>query len=231
MANIETLLSHYAAVVQKQEAERFRAQFPFFKAVVRAKSLDPLEAERLFTVQLNETEQGKKPKPAVPHFGLGILYKEMSEPEPAIEHLKKALETEPSFIPILTHLAEAYQMLGRDREAVRILERALTLNRNDKSVLYLLALSHENQGQHRRAIALFERLAAFAPVKKEVYYHLGLSYGRLNRLALAHYHFGIYFRESGKRDKAEFHFRKAEGLAGRDPVLKKRIQDARDEMG
>ena len=48
---------------------------------------------------------------------------------------------------------------------------------------------------------------------------------RLGRLARAHYNFGIYFKRLGERDKALFHFQKAQSESGSDPVLRSRIQE------
>ena len=66
--------------------------------------------------------------------------------------------------------------------------------------------------EHTKAIRIFERLLLLKPVKEEIYHSLGVSYGRENRLALAHYNFGIYFKILGERNKAKFHFQKAEDL-------------------
>ena len=64
------------------------------------------------------------------------------------------------------------------------------------------------------------------PVKNQVFYNLGVSYGRLNKLAQAHYNFGIYFRLVGKVGKALFHFQKAEEHAKNDPALQRKIEKA-----
>ena len=94
-----------------------------------------------------------------------------------------------------------------------------------------VALSSENLEKYERAIQLFKKLTYLKPVDNEVYYHLGLSYGRHNRLALAHYNFGIYFGNLRQIQKASFHFQKADSLSGNNPVLKKKIHDAIKELG
>jgi predicted Zn-dependent protease len=231
MSNIEGLLSAYSTVPYRDKASRFNKLFPFFKTVVTAKCLDPGEAERRFMLDLGEAELGDEINSALPHFGLGMIYSETSEPALAIEHLNKALDEEPEFIPIHTHLAEAYQMTGQDKKAIMILEKALKLDDSYRPTLFLLGLSYENLGQYEKALAFFEKLASFRPVKKEVYYHLGISYGRQNRLAYAHYNFGIYFMRSMEREKAQFHFNKADELCGNDPALKKTIRQALQKLG
>jgi tetratricopeptide (TPR) repeat protein len=152
-----------------------------------------------------------------------------SEITEAKRHLEKALEGYPEAIPILITLGEAYQLSGQDKEAVRILKKALNLDRGNRSTLYLLGIAYKNLDQYDNAIHIFERLASVKPVKNEVYYYLGISYGRQNRLMLAHYNFGIYFRKTGRMEKARFHFQKAEDLARNNPALQERIRRAMEK--
>ena len=224
MANLDSLLSDYRPGPPNREVERFRALFPLFKTIIRAKCLDPDEAERLFKLELK-----KRPESSLAHLGLGIVYMKKSEISEAKQHLEKALEGYPEAIPILTNLGEAYQLSGQDKEAIRVLKKALNLDNGSKSTLYLLGISYENLDQYNNSIHIFEKLASVTPVKHEVYYHLGISYGRQNRLMLAHYNFGLYFKKTGRREKAKFHFRKAEDLSRNNPALQEKIRQAMEE--
>jgi len=132
---------------------------------------------------------------------------------------------------VLRNLGETYHMAGQDREAIPFLEKAFDRDGQGRSTIFLLALSYENLEKYERAIQLFKKLTYLKPVDNEVYYHLGLSYGRQNRLALAHYNFGIYFKNLRKMQKASFHFQKADSLSGNNPALKKKIHDAIKELG
>jgi predicted Zn-dependent protease len=226
MSNLDAMLSHYKPEAQKKEASRLRKRFPFFKTILRANCQDSQEAERLFRLDLQ-----KGPSSPLPHFGLGIVYKERSEYEQAIRHFRTALKEEPASIPILRNLGETYQMEGQYREAIPILQKALDLDDHDRSTLFLLALSYENIEEYERAIQLFKKLSYQKPIKNEVYYHLGLSYGRQNKLTFAHYNFGLYFKNLGKTQKARFHFQKADSLSGNNPALRRKIHDAIKELG
>jgi len=224
LSSLDTLLSTYTQKMPKREAEKFTTLFPYFKTIIRAKCLDSHDAEMLFKVDLKK-DSGS----TLPNFGLGILYRERSDYALAINYLKKALRHRPGSMIILRNLGEAYQMNGQDHKAIAVLEKALKRDENDKSALFLLGMSYENLEEYKKAISLFERLASFRPVKNEVYYHLGLSYGRQNRLALAHYNFGIYFKRMGRPQQASFHFQKALKLSENDPHLNKRIRKASKE--
>jgi predicted Zn-dependent protease len=221
MSNLDAMLSHFTPGPPKPEVLRLTSDFSLFKVILRAKCLDSEEAERLFLLDLEN-----KPSSFLPHFGLGIVYKDRSEYELAIRHFRRALEAEPDSVPILRNLGETYQLAGQERAAISILEKALELDSQNSSLLYILALSYENLESYDRAIELLERLTYLKPVNSEVYYHLGFSYGRQNRLALAHYNFGVYFEKLGETQKAKFHFQKADSLSGSDPSIRKKIEDA-----
>lgn len=226
MANLETMLRQYPSVPATKEAEHFSRLYPLFRTLLRALCMDPIEAERVFRVELEQS-----PDSYLPHFGLGMLFKETAEYDLALDHLKRSLEQERDSVPILTIIGEVYQTKGQDREAISVLERAHALDPNDRAAIFTLASSYENLGQYDKAIGLFKRLELFEPVRKEIYYHLGVCYGRLNRLAFAHYYLGVYFKKSREFDKARFHLLKADELSGNDQELKGKIQGAIKELG
>ncbi len=220
IANIQSMMSTRpeSRETEKHNA-RYRDLYPFFRTVVQAKTGDPHYTENQFRKALE-----KDPNSPLAHFGLGILWQERSEHDKAIESFRKALKTKPEVLPVMRKLAESYQLKGLDKDAVEILERAFKADNQDKASIFLLARSYQNMEEHGKAIRMFERLLLLRPVKDEVYYNLGVSYGRENRLALAHYNFGIFFKRQGERNKARFHFQKAEDLSRGDPVLTEKIR-------
>jgi len=226
MANLEALLARYTPRPVTEEAALLTARFPVFKTVISASTLDSRDAQRLFDRELEEN-----PDAPLPHFGLGIVYMKEGRYDEAIRELEKALQGHPDFIPILRTLGEAYQMNGQDQKALKVLKRALELHHLDLASLYLLGITYENLGETNKALPIFQRLSYLKPVRIDVYYHLGLCYGRENKLALAHYNFGRYFKILGQIQKAHFHFQKAKGLAGNNPVLQKKITKAKEGLG
>ena len=227
MSNIEAMLSSgpEKGPAQQAGAGKYRDLFPFFKAGARAKGGDPHETEAYF---LKEIE--KAPDSAPAHYGLGILWQERSEYDKANTHFREALKSRPDCEPVLRKLAESHQLKGQDREAIQVLEKILRNNRQDRSSLLLLAKSYQNMENYSGAIRLYERLLLMKPLNDEIYHNLGVCYGRENRLALAHYHFGIYFKRMGETKKARFHFQKAEEFSKGDSVLMGRIQNEKVEL-
>jgi predicted Zn-dependent protease len=225
MSNLDAILGEMHPSSGTEEASRARKLYPYFKAVIRARSQEPHEAEQRFKSELQDS-----PDSPAPNLGLGIVYMEKSELDLSLKYLGKALEKGAPPALALRYMAEAYQLKGLDKEAVSALEKALSRDPQDGAVMFLLAVSYENLQRHEQSIQLLEQLASRREVRDDVFYHLGLSYGRLNRLALAHYNFGIYFRKMGERQKAAFHFKKADELAAGDPDLQRRIQEAQKGM-
>jgi predicted Zn-dependent protease len=221
MANLDSMMNNYQAPPLKNEAVRFRDAYPFFKAAVRATCANPKDAERVFLSEL-ANDPGFTPA----HFGLGIVYRESSRFGQAVEYLEKARAGAPHFQPILTNLAEAYQMNGNNRKAIEVLQEALKLDGGDKDALFRMGVAYEQMEAYSDAIPFFERLASTPPVTPEIYHHLGICYGRLGKLGQAHYNFGVYFKQMGQPNEAKFHFEKAAAQAGNDPALQRKIQEA-----
>ena len=224
MANIESMLSVHKRLGVSEGADKYRDSYPLFKTILRAKYSDTHDVERLFDMELE-----KDPDSPLAHFGLGIILQERAEYTGAIEQFQKALKGLPDGIPVLRYLGEAYQQKGQDQEAIRVFEKVLKIDDLDKPTLFLLGLSYQNLENYSRAADIFERLASMEPVKDEVFYNLGISLGRQERLGLAHYYFGVYFKRLHEGQKAEFHFQKALEMSGNDPSLMKRIRKAQGE--
>jgi len=224
ISNIYSLLSGYKPTPPTQETIRFKETYPYFRTMVTAESMEPHDAEQKF-----KHDMEKDPLSHLPCFGLGIVSMRKAEYATAIEYLKVALKQKPNVIPMLTTIAKAYEMNGQDREAIAVLKKVLDQDDRDRRAMFLLAMAHENMEEYEKEIRLLERLSFFKPVKPEVYYHLGIAYGRRDRLALAHYNFGLYFKMLGRRKDAKFHFKKANNLSKDNPLLRKKIQkDGKD---
>ncbi|RLB20220.1 MAG: hypothetical protein DRG71_10060 [Deltaproteobacteria bacterium] len=218
IANLESMLHSFRAR-PNHDAETLRKQFPVFKTLVQAKSNDPDKMEQIFKKDL---EDGRNVSLA--HLGLGIVYKIKSEYAESVRHLRAALGSMPSSVVIWRELGEAYQLTGQYQEALPLLERILAQRPNDRKAMLLLAESYENLGQYGKAISLLKTLSFADRVAPEVYYHLGMSYGRLKKLALAHFYLGLYFKELGRREKARFHFTEARRLSKGNLSLQRKIK-------
>ncbi len=225
MANMDSLLEGGGPVQATRMSESLRRQYPAVRTLLAARYGDPEAAERRFKRQLEAD-----PDAALAHFGLGLLKKEEAEYETAERHLKQAVEGRPDLVPARIHLGEAYQLAGRYEEALPVLKAVLDSDPDNRSALFLTAVSYQNLENYSRAATIYERLLNMEPVQEEIYYNLGLCYGRMDRLAPAHYHFGVFFQRTGKPGKAGFHFEKAEELGRHDMELLHKIQKAKEDL-
>lgn len=218
MANLESMLTDYKQPPKGKEANLFTAYFPYFQTIMRARCHDPQQAEKVFLREMEEN-----PKLFLPHFGLALIYKQNDNFEKAEYHFYKAVEKKPDFPPLLISLGKLHQLQGEYEQAVPCFEKALKIEGRNKDALYCLGESYRHLEQYEKAVAIFERLVQLKPVRTEVFQQLGITYGRQDKLLLAHYNFGMYFK--GRRDakKARFHFETALTLVGSDAEFREKI--------
>jgi predicted Zn-dependent protease len=226
MSNIESMLASFPSnPTQKDNTEPFRADYPFFKTILKAKCSDALMAETAFNEELQ-----KDPDSSLAHLGIALILKNRAEYTGAIDHFQKALQGVPDPLPVLRYMGETYQLMGKNEEAIKLIEDTIrSKNRNDKPSLFLLATAYQNLEEYSKAAEIYERLAFMEPVKDQVFYELGMTYGRQDKLVLAHYNFGIYFKRINKMGESMFHFQKAMELAGNDIALQEKIKKAMDD--
>ena len=225
MSNLEVMSRQYPEQAETEEVVHFRKLYPMFRTIIKAQSTEPKAAIRYFNSELE-----KDPGSTLAHFGLGISLQNNSDYTSAIAQYNIALEGMAEKAPVLMYLGEAYQLKGQTRDAISTFERALQINGKDKFTLSLLAMSYQELEEYSKAVEIYDRLSLMDPVKDDVFYNLGLCLGRQNNLALAHYNFGRYFKRTGNRDNADFHFKKAGELAGSDQVLQERIKKEMEDL-
>ena len=217
MSNLDSMISNYIPGTDKKEVKKIRNLFPFFKTICNATCFDLNESISFFKASL------KKSPVDLNHFGLGIALKRNSEDLKAINHFNKAIKLETDLSQILTYLGEAYQKAGQYHNAITVLKKRLKQNSGDKTALLFLGISYEGLEQYEKAIKIYKKLVSLKPVKNMIFYHLGICYGKEERLALAHYYFGIYFKKIKEISKAFFHLNRSEKLAQNDKALLKKI--------
>ncbi len=223
MSNLESLAGTDKSLDLSKEAVYFEALYPAFRTIVLATCKEPEDMVKQFRETLK-----KNPEAWLPQLGLGIAFMRENKYPEAISALNKARDKQPEFPPILRTLGEAYLMNGQQKKATHVLETALELDHNDKAALFLMGTLYEEEGKTEKALRIFKKLSYLKPVKNDVYYHLGVCYGRDKQLALAHYNFGIFFKNSGRFQKAVFHFSKAKELASGNAALLEKIHKETD---
>jgi predicted Zn-dependent protease len=225
MSNLESLSNTDKPLSLSKEAVYLEALFPAFQTIVMAICKKPEDAMEKFQNTLK-----KDPDAWLPQLGLGIVFLRDNRYPEAITVLNKARQKQPEFLPILRTLGEAYLMNGEQQKARHVIETALDLNHSDKAALLLMGTIYQEEGKMGNALRIFEKLSYLPPVKNDVYYHLGVCYGRDKQLALAHFNFGIYFKNMGQFKKAMFHFNKAKEIAAGNTTLMEKIHKETEDV-
>jgi predicted Zn-dependent protease len=221
ISNIESILKTPYVVLSKEENLKFRELYPVFRTVIMAKYEQREEMTRYFSSELE-----KKPDSPLANLGMGIILKEKGEYKDSITRLEKAVNTLSDPSPAISYLSEAYQLSGDTEKAVSILKEAINKNGDDKISLLTLTTIYENAGDFDKTIEIYERLKLLEPVEDYIFYSLGYSYGKINKLGLAHYNFGLFHEQSKNIREAHFHYMEAKREAGDDPGLMKKIDES-----
>jgi beta-barrel assembly-enhancing protease len=172
------------------------------------------------------SELKKQPDSPLANLGMGIILKEKGEYKDSITHLEKAVKTLADPSPAISYLSEAYQSNGDTDKAISILKEAINKNGDDKTSLLTLTTIYENAGDFDKTIEIYERLKLLEPVEDYIFYSLGYSYGKLNKLGLAHYNFGLFYECVKNIREAHFHFIEARREAANNPDLIKKIEES-----
>jgi predicted Zn-dependent protease len=225
MANIETMAREYIKIPDSDTTKKLRSRFPIFHTMVIALCDDKQNAAQEFKKRLR-----REPESPLAHYGLGLALERDGKIYEALNHFRVALQGMKESIPIMFSMAKSYQTIGQYEKAATILQNALTIDPHDKHVLYLLALSFQHLERYGQSSRIYERLTNLPPVKDRVYYNLGLVYGRQDKLAIAHYNLGIYFSKLRRKEKALFHFKKAQELSEGESALREKINKALIEL-
>ena len=88
---------------------------------------------------------------------LGLSYLDIGKIEPAIAHLKEALDADPADASAAASLAEAYTRSGDYESAEKILEKHLKKSPDNADLLYVQGLGLDFQGYHDEAVQKYER--------------------------------------------------------------------------
>ena len=124
-------------------------------------------------------------------------------------------------------------MNGQQKKAMHVLEAALELDHGDTAALFLMGTLYEEEGKIEKALRIFKKLSYLKPVKNEVYTTTWeyvteeINNWPLLTITLASIFFFI-FKNSGRFQKAAFHFNKAKELASGNADLLEKIRKETD---
>ena len=114
---------------------------------------------------------------------LGMLFNSTGQYQDAAEHLKKAVDLDPTRVEFYRELGVAYEHLQRLNEAESTLKQAVTLRPQYWAVYKWLGKFYYTHGRGDEAIEQFKRVVALAPDSFGGYSNLGAVYAALGKYA------------------------------------------------
>jgi len=193
---------------------------------------------RLFAVYGNENAAIKKfeeqirkhPDDPIVNYGYALIMGRTGNRKTAVSHFKKALEKRAFDPHILKDMGITYFLDGQYPKALKTLEGSVSMEANNPDGLFFLGRTHMALENFNEAVSAFETLLEKHPDYKSASYFIGKAYGKSGKMALAHYHLGIYYKERKDLKNARFHLQKALKLT-HDPYKKAEIEEMLKYVG
>ena len=113
------------------------------------------------------------------HNNLGVLFKELGEPQKAKDCYEKAIEIDPNYVTAYNNLGVIFKELGEPQKAKDCYEKAIKINPNDAKAYNNLGITFYNLGESQNAINCYEKAIEINPNFAEAHNHLGLTYNEL----------------------------------------------------
>ena len=135
---------------------------------------------------------------------LGVLYMRTNQPERAIATYEAALEDHPTFVPILSNLAGAYQQVGDSEKAETVMATLEGLDHSNPFFFVYRGLEALDRGDEEAALAYMRDALAIDTEIPEV--HLGIA-----KVYLA----------TGQKSKAKHHVERALKLDATHPEARR----------
>lgn len=183
------------------------AEFKKIQTLLRARMTDP----KVALAHYNNIP--KEDRNCLDSLGLGIIYSRMKRMDDASKAFEKSLADCKDDPLVLREAGRFYFKTGQMGKASPLLQEAYIRDPNDAMTLFFIARIHASRKEYKKAISTMRRVASKVPHDREVLYHLGRMLGESGNYFEAHLQLAYSALYGGDRKQAEFHLRKARGLA------------------
>jgi tetratricopeptide (TPR) repeat protein len=117
--------------------------------------------------------------------GLGLVYKDLNQPEDALRQFNQVLARKPDHVASLCNAAASLSMLGRTEEAIAFCHRALEVDTSFEPALTMLAQCLNASGRHQDALVICNQLVEAYPHHIRLRRNRALTLHQLGRFDLA----------------------------------------------
>lgn len=194
---LAVLASIFFGFLTWNRTESWLSEYNFFRAMVWSTPESPMAHNNLANCHLRRGEYDpaireyertlalRPESPADTHIGLGKACEASGRYEDAARAFRKALELNPSLVPVLIDLGNVYHRMERYPEAIAAFKKAIEMAPN-------LALAHYNLGNEYYLVGrlaeaewAYREAVRLEPSLGYAWYMLGKVYERTNRVAEA----------------------------------------------
>ncbi len=168
----------------------------------------------------------KKPSDPALLYGQALAYSRLSRRREAVETMKKAVAARPFDANFLAGLGQVLVEAGQPSDAKAVLSSAAPSAPDNAEIPFWLGRAELDLGAPGDAAPQLRAALRLFPGYSSAFYFLGQALGQLGNMPEAHYNLGMYAISTGDWRIARFHLEQALRLAGSDPDLTERVEQA-----
>lgn len=156
---------------------------------------------------------------------IALAYEYKNDWAKAQQNMERARALNPNSPGIDRDLGRLYSRIGEFRSAHEAFDRALSAEPKEPLNFLWLGDLFEKESNFPEAISAFLRAHNLAPLWSQPLYHLGVVYGKMNRLADAHYYLARSYLLADEDDLAITNFERALTISGPATARGQMIRD------
>lgn len=193
----------------------------------RMQSLIPLETSELE----KKNKELKKAMQSRPDnldllYPLAVTEDQLGQIDAALQHYRKALSLAPDDEDILRNMGLIYLNQARLDLAQDHLSRAAKRKSPQDETVAALGKAYFAAANYPKALESYLSIKDKELDNVDINYFLAMTYGKLNQQGEFHYYFGVYFKNSRKKESALFHFQEALKYFPKDSDRRQAIDQA-----
>lgn len=188
-------------------------EFAFHRVKQRLYSLTRTPRELLPALEHQLKNGDKAPENFMARFGLSQVYLAERQYERSLAELDKVIARFPEQTILLTDRALILFESGEREQALTLFEQAAEGKPDNPYTLFHLAQALQQMGRADEAMPIYQRLLKITPDHAQLHFRYGQAVSGMGRVALGHYHLGLYHWYGGDARMARHHLEEAVRLA------------------